>query len=57
MPELLAMAFKTENGMVRGPALLPGVVTFAGALLFAIKGQHDGIQMKFQLGACSGHCK
>src|SRR2546423_6371973 len=51
MPELLTMSFKTENGMIGGTPLLPGIVTFAGALLFAIKRQHNRIQMKLQLAA------
>jgi len=51
MPELLAVSFKAQNGMIGGAALLPGIVALPSALLLAIQGEDHRIHVKLQLRA------
>jgi hypothetical protein len=50
MPEVVALAFETEEGVIRRPTRLEGVVANRGFLLFAIHHEHGRVDVENQPG-------
>lgn len=54
MPEFLSMRLEAKQGMIRSSALLLGIVSDFGSLLFAIDGNHHRIDIEGQAGRSLG---
>jgi len=57
MPKFLKVGFETEQGMVRTPAFLFGIVSYSASLLFPVDCNHYRIYVENQGGALRGKTK